>query len=522
MAQTQAGVGVLVDAPSGVAVSPRKGTGGPGPGLGVTAPSDASDLGRALGAAGLQLAADFDLRPSAPGLGAALAAGSQPVKVKVDVKGDESALLLVETQGGVFAWSYPQARVHKASPGLGAAPAAGGGPATLIFEMSAGSPAAGPAFGLKSLKGSPVWDWVVDKAIGPVRTRVLKFVVGKVEDAIVDHIEGNLMQGLTSLADDDPAKWRADGTPPTVRAGAGPRRILLMVHGTFSTTTGSFGALTTTPEGRAFLTAARTDYDAVLGFDHRTLADGADKNAEAILAAVSPLLPAGSTIDAVAYSRGGLVYRAFAETLLPAHRPDLKLGKAAFVACTNGGTHLAEPKNWEALVDLYTNIIMASSRIIGAVTGAGALSPVVTQSIETVASFVKSFAVVGVTDRRAPGLADMEPGSTLGKGLNTATAGTDALADYFAITSNFKPTFDPEKGLTKELEQMLLDKVTNRLFQTDNDLVVDTASMTTFGSRESRLKDVHVFRFGDVEDVYHTVYFATPQAAGKLQEWLTA
>jgi hypothetical protein len=515
MAQARLSASVTVETPPGVTVAPRTGEGA----LGLDAVHvDASPLGQALAAAGLSLAADFDLRPTSAAPSATLGAHASPVKVEVSVKADESALLLLETDGGVLAWSYPQARVHKTSPGLGLAPA-GAAAATLVFDLTPASPAAGAAFSFKGIGGSPIWDWVVRKTIGVVRTRVLKFVVGKIEDAIVDHIEGGLKLGLTSLAEADPIQWRALDHAPTVRAGQGPPRILLMVHGTFSTTAGSFSALTTTAEGQAFLAAARSQYDAVWGFDHKTLGQGVEQNARAMLDALDPLLPQGAIIDAVAYSRGGLVYRAFAEALLPARRPDIKIGKAAFVGCTNGGTHLAEPDNWETLVDLYTNIVMASSRIVSAVAGGGALSPIVSEVIETIAQFIKYFAVVGVTDRRVPGLADMEPGSALVKALNTATHPA-APIDYFAVTSNFKPTFDPEKGLTKELEQMLLDRVTNRLFQTDNDLVVDTASMTMLGKLQARLKDSDIFRFGDVEDIYHTVYFGSPQTATKLREWL--
>ena len=141
-----------------------------------------------------------------------------------------------------------------------------------------------------------------------------------------------------------------------------PAKVLLFIHGTFSSTAGSFGPLTATRQGLAFLEAARNRYDALIGFDHRTLAETTEGNAKAILQALGrPGLPEGSTINSIAYSRGGLVYRTLAEQLLAA-RPDIKLGQAIFVACTNAGTHLAEPENWIAMIDLYTNVIMAGAR----------------------------------------------------------------------------------------------------------------------------------------------------------------
>ena len=101
---------------------------------------------------------------------------------------------------------------------------------------------------------------------------------------------------------------------------------------------------------------------ALIGFDHRTLAEGRKVTLKAILQALELLsLPKGSTINFTVASRGGLVYRTLAEQLLAA-RPDIKLGQAIFVACTNAGTHLAEPENWIAMIDLYTNVIMAGAR----------------------------------------------------------------------------------------------------------------------------------------------------------------
>ncbi len=86
-------------------------------------------------------------------------------------------------------------------------------------------------------------------------------------------------------------------------------------------------------------------------------------------------IPQGSSVDAVAHSRGGLVYRMLAEKVLANRRPDIKLGKAIFVGCTNGGTHLAEPENWAAMVDLYTNAIMAGARAIVGLAGGAMVSP---------------------------------------------------------------------------------------------------------------------------------------------------
>jgi hypothetical protein len=53
-----------------------------------------------------------------------------------------------------------------------------------------------------------------------------------------------------------------------------PAKILLLIHGTFSTTVGSFGMLTSTAQGQKLLKAAGC-YDAIIGFDHQTLSRAA-------------------------------------------------------------------------------------------------------------------------------------------------------------------------------------------------------------------------------------------------------
>ena len=509
---------VRVDAPEGVTVTPRVAPATSAAlGAAAGAAADHSVLAEGLRGAGFEVAADFDLHVSAPAR--QLGAAAQPVRVRVDVKAKENAVLLLEAPGGVFAWSFPQDR-HAKPAGLGVAPAARGLSAgTLVFNLTPSEHQDGVGISFKSLKGSPVWDWVVRKAGGAIRTRVLKFVIGKLEDFAVDRIEGGLKSGLTSLAHDDPRDWRVGGD--AVPSLTGAKKLLLMVHGTFSTTTGSYGGLAAGTAGPAFLKAARSRYDAVVGFDHRTLGQGVEQNARDIMQALAGL-PQGAHIDAVAYSRGGLVYRTFAEEILAAQRPDIRLGKCVFVGCTNGGTHLAEPDNWAAMVDLYTSIALAATKLLTRLAGPGAraVGMVVSELIRLLGKFVQYLSVVAITDRRVPGLADMEPDSQLVKRLNAATTGSERLADYFVITSNFVPKLDPDKGMTAELVEMLLDRITNRLFKTENDLVVDTRSMALLGGRQARLKETNVFNYGDVEDIYHTIYFGADRTAQQLSTWL--
>ena len=513
MAQSEVAPGVVVETPTGVtarvesaplAAAQRRSQRA---GAGAETVQDA--LVAALAAAKFDIAATVAFDHGPPGRPLTRAPG-EAHRVQVRVAPGQSAVVLVEGRGGVFNWSLADGQSARAVRGA---------PRVLSFDLDAEAGGTGGQRGA-ARRGWPI-DWLVDKVTEPIRAYVLKFVVTGVIDFAVDRIEGDMVGGLVSLAADDPAAWKPGATPLPVLPQTRHANILLMVHGTFSDTSGSFGQLTLSAAGKRFLAKARAKYDAVLGFDHKTLAEDTRVNARAFAKALDSLgAPAGSRVDAVAYSRGGLVYRGLAETILAQERPDLTQRKTVFVACTNAGTNLARPANWAAMIDLYTNAAMAAAQVAALLAGGAALSPLIATTIRTLGRFVQTFSEVAITDLRVPGLAAMEPGGAVVESLNGARDNLERLATYYAVTSNFVAHIDANKAITGELKEALLDGVTNRLFGDANDLVVDTRSMTNFGLRQSRLADDRVYAFGDTEDVYHTIYFGTEVLAERLLDWL--
>jgi hypothetical protein len=427
---------------------------------------------------------------------------TKPIEVEVSLGDGEAAMMLIESEG-VFAWQIPEVedRRRRLRPG--------------VARFSVPLPNAEPR-NIRRRRG-----WLRDRLIGavvePIRIVILKFVAAKAVDLVTKKIEENVEGGLVPIDGDDPASWRVGEVRlqeplPTTR----PPRVLLMVHGTFSSTMGSFGALGRLPWGREFLDRARKHYDFVLGFDHKTLSEDPEANARALLAALRQLdLPSPPVIDAVAYSRGGLVLRVFAEKLLPASDWRARVERVAFVGCTHGGTALADPENWHSLLDLYTNVAVAGTRVLEAV-GGGLPATILGETVKTLAGLARAIVVRAVEEENVPGLAAMRPGSALTKDLLARPAPRESR--YFAVTADFEP--DPSAaspGMSTRLVELLADGVIDRLMgKAANDLVVDTESMTRLGDNhlEERLE------FGTTGAVYHTVYFPQVDVVKALGRWL--
>jgi hypothetical protein len=436
----------------------------------------------------------------------------------VDVDDGEVAMLLIETEG-VFEWRTPE---ESAPTGRGRRRVASSkGTQTLHFHLD---PEAKQLAAGASRRRGPLDDLgeLVDRA----RVYVLKFVARKAVGDLRDWLEKGLKSGLVSLAPSNPNEWSAGRAVEQIEWPARKGRLLLMIHGTFSSTKGSFGALAATELGSSFLQDARTHYDAVLGYDHSTLAETPEKNAADILGAISRLNPPVETeLDIVAFSRGGLVARILAEKLLTGQRALLSPRHIVFVGCTNGGTGLAEPANWKAFLDLYTNLAVAAGRGLS-MLGAATAGMIVSESVKTLGGFAHAVVDSAIGEKIVPGLAAMSPTSELITKLNGSLAAPDeSTVRYFVIGSSFEPDsiirFRNDAlptAIGERLALSLADFGADRLMKEANDLVVDTEAMFQFGSRQRRLFGSVVW--GDNLVLYHTVYFAQPDVVLALRNWL--
>lgn len=437
---------------------------------------------------------------------------SATTTLSIDLPQDDNAVVLIE-QDGVYSWNLPESVPVREGAGQPRR-AAPGTQKTLRFRVEVhAQPPTGPATRTGLLK---------HLVFNRLKAYVLKFAAKAIVQHGVEYLERDSREQLLLVDSLDPAAWRGADDPGVVALPTGrPPRILVLIHGTFSSTIGTFGGLTATPWGQEFIRAAQSHYDAVLGFDHFTLKRDPDANAQALLAQLQRIAwPAAPAIDVIAYSRGGLVLRSLMDLLPTASKPDLRIQRAVFVACTNDGTTLANPDNWRTLIDLYTNLAVAACRIMQMMPHALGVAVIMKELIQGVSSLVKYMATEA---EDVPGLAAMQPGSAfLGKLHHAGSAPLSQTLNY-VITSEFAPVITGAQAEPKELPARLLAAIAggliSQLMHEGNDLVVNASSMATL--ERTALELVHDrFDFGQTAKVYHTTYFLRPEVVNALVRWL--
>jgi hypothetical protein len=437
---------------------------------------------------------------------------------QIEVAPQEDAVLL-EEQGGMYSWVFPSKVAPaggQARRGTRAAPAA----RRVTFRVELGV-AASPA------SGAVRRGLISDFAFGKVKAFVLKFAARVAVGGAMAFLERNVRRGLVRLASADVAGWQLVNSPTDLVLPADrPPRILLFVHGTFSSTVGGYFGLTLTPWGRAFLDAARAAYDAVIGFDHATLSVDPLANAAELLHLLEGMdWQVPPQIDVIAHSRGGLVIRSLLEHLLPLAAGRAHFNRVIFVAATNGGTTLAEPENWNRLIDLSTNLAAIAFRVIGLFPQAAPVTEVLNEVIQGLGAFVKYVATGAIDEGGVPGLAAMAPDGPFITTLNEAQAGQPTIeASYYCVVSSeFEARLNGEH-VPNELPRRLLtwakDQLMDALLREPNDLVVNLASMSAIDPASGVfVKDT--LTFGRNPLVYHSNYFLQPETVNAFTRWLT-
>ncbi|HEY9496403.1 MAG TPA: CHAT domain-containing protein [Intrasporangium sp.] len=438
--------------------------------------------------------------------------------VEVDVGSEEDAVVLLE-RDGVYSWHLPVDAGHRTrSIDLG--------PRTARFTIDLVED--GRARGRKRPARHQVRTrgLLGDVVKGPVQAIVFRFAAPLVVGKAIEKMEEHVRPGLVHITDTDLGSWRRidrldELHLPTDR----PVRILLFIHGTFSSTAGGFGAITYDENAMGLLRTAIAAYDAVIGFDHRTLSVDPRENAKDLLERLSTHQPDDEfVIDIITHSRGGLTTRSLAEYELPRSSWPGRVDRIIFVAATNGGTHLADPDRWHDLIDLYTNLVSVGAGALAAIPGGAPVAAVVAGVVKGIGALVKYLVSYLGEDNGVPGLAAMMPSGPFVTDLNKVQPKQpEPGTNWFVIASNFHVELlddshrPPE--FPRELVVRLAEGFVDDLFKGENDLVVDTASMSAIGLPTGGfVAEVRLFETND--RIYHTNYFSQVEVIEAIGGWL--
>jgi pimeloyl-ACP methyl ester carboxylesterase len=297
--------------------------------------------------------------------------------------------------------------------------------------------------------------------------------------------------------------------PPGANGGK-KRRTLLLVHGTFSNNDHLLEELNSTQHGQDFVARILKHYDDVFAFDHSTLS-------------VSPVLNAldlgrlfsefKGPVDVICHSRGGLVARWWLEGFAGAASAERRV---VFVGSPLAGTSLAAPPRLRAALGLITNVGRALSLAGGAASLAVPMLSIavgLVKVVTSVASLGEKAPLIDAAVAMIPGLVGQSRVGNSGELLRLRQKTNSPLPDYYAIRCNFE-TDDAGWAFWRRFRKLnLADYGADMVFEGENDLVVDTDSMTD-------LFDADVFPaaklcdFGTTDRVHHTNYFQQPETIG--------
>jgi pimeloyl-ACP methyl ester carboxylesterase len=337
--------------------------------------------------------------------------------------------------------------------------------------------------------------------------------------ALADHVERDNPNRILRYDPAGAGTWTflPDGLPET----AADEPVLLLIHGTFSTTRGSFGGLF--EDRRAVLRLIERYGTRIYGYEHRTLTEDPIDN----LLALIPQLPKQVRLHLLSHSRGGLVgdllalgagrgqappfgpedlaqfdrgdatrasargaQRAKLEQLgglLKAH--DIRLERFVRVASPSRGTTLASGR-----LDRWFSILANLAELTGAA------SPLASGFLDLTVAVTR----MATDPDELPGLAAMTPGSPLVRMLNGAAGPVPGALSVVAGDIQAEGLWSRAKLLIPDL-----------FYAGDHDLVVNTGSMYGGPSYQTRN---YLFDRGSA--VNHFSYFINQSTAPKVLEAL--
>ncbi len=316
----------------------------------------------------------------------------------------------------------------------------------------------------------------------------------------------------------------ADAPEPTQVSFDGfdvQKPILVFLHGTGSSSRGSFGEFEARADGTEWRTLAERFGDRIYAFEHRTMSRSPIENAIVL----AERLPAHARLNLISHSRGGLIGDLLclppltADQIASVGRDDPELREAdahdrdglrrlsavlaekqfrveryARCACPARGTLLAS-ENLDEFLSILTNLI--------GLVPALAASP----AYEVISRITLEAAKNRWQPAVLPGLEAMTPSSPLVRLLNTAK--TDAAGALAVIAGDIQGG-----NWLKRIGVFITDRFIYE--NQDNDLVVNTDSMF----RGARRGTAH-YVYDQGADVSHFNYFKNARTRSAVATWMT-
>lgn len=409
----------------------------------------------------------------------------QEVELGIDHAADEMIIALVEVDGILF-WQQAIKTTK------------GGSEFLIRVRGSAPSERQRRAFLLNAVK--TVVRFIRHKIVGNVK----EWITDRLDDYLAETIEKLGFRKKKSARLDEfrllkQPKNKKIGEIKALRAALKENtRILLFVHGIFSSTEGAFGELLLNRWNDELLKRIDNRYDKIIGFDHWTVAKSTLENAVELF----DFLPDNCHIDIVCHSRGAGVTRCLLE------HPDLatkisdrgiNVGKVIFAAGACQGSPLANPNRIETL----TNVFAALSSLGG--------------SFIPLHLFTGLLKAVQYGVNKFPGIQSMSPNSPIFDELNKEFHQPGCR--YVFMRSNYEP-----RGKLKQmLDEIALDDFVFKGQR--NDGVVPFSGAGTF---DPSIKDEDLIIKGPeygakhTEHVFHTQFFEQREVRNALIEHLAS
>lgn len=341
-----------------------------------------------------------------------------------------------------------------------------------------------PHIGSEGTETRSLLGWLGRKFVAVVTFQLLEGTTDRLVAEILSRAESRFFREALLRFEPQSGVFRPAMPGPGRRPSTTARDVktLMLVHGTISSTQVAFQDLLQDAVFRAVV----CKYDAVLGFDHKTLSKSPGQNGSELADALDVHFGgARHEMNILSHSRGGLVARAMLES--SANRQPVN--RLLMYGTPNDGTPLALGRN----IVRYLNVLQILFSLAGL-----AATPV--------SCIFGALKLLAHGIWRIPGLIAQSPHSRFLRQLNDFP---NAKVDYAYCRADFVPDSHVRRVLHWTATQGLMDGLAS-----DAIVPYDSVSKASPGQSIRALTDFHG------GEVHHNNFFSRPETRTDLQREL--